>query len=57
MQEMVTVKSKTENLLQRIIALEEHFEARPDNVRDMRHRHDLIEYAIFSPRNIILSSA
>lgn len=57
MQETITASNRIENLLQRIIALEEHFGTRPDDVGDQRRRRDLIEYdIIFSQGIAVLSS-
>ena len=57
MQETITASNRIENLLQRIIALEEHFGTCPDDVGDQRRRRDLIEYdIIFSQGIAVLSS-
>lgn len=48
-QESVTVNNKVDNLLPRIIVLEEHFGARPHDDEEQKRRRELIEYAIVLP--------
>ena len=42
----VAVERYIENLLPRVIALEEHFDSRPGDVAEHRRREELIWYAV-----------
>ena len=43
------VKSKTEDLLSRIAALEMHFDSRPSDVVELRRRSEVVQYATATP--------
>lgn len=43
--------NKVEDLLSRIVALEELFDSRPDDVTELRHRGKLQRYALTLPVN------
>ncbi|KAF9642335.1 hypothetical protein BDM02DRAFT_2327599 [Thelephora ganbajun] len=54
-QETVAI-GKIEYLLSRVVALEEHFYSRPDDVEEQRHRDKLIRYVIIPLSDSMLSS-
>ncbi|KAF9642939.1 hypothetical protein BDM02DRAFT_1798063 [Thelephora ganbajun] len=53
-QEAVAIGNRTENLLSRIAALEEHFYSRPDDVEEQRRRDKLIRYVVIPPLESVL---
>ena len=48
-QEIVAVGNRIENLLSRVVILEEHLNSRPSDVADQRHRDELIWYVAIPP--------
>ncbi|KAF9645513.1 hypothetical protein BDM02DRAFT_3189660 [Thelephora ganbajun] len=47
--ETAAVRNKIEDLLSRIVALEEHFYSRPDDVEEQRRRSELIRHVVIPP--------
>ena len=47
-QETGAVGNKIENLLSRVVAVEDHFNSRPSDVAEQRRRDELIRYAMSS---------
>ena len=42
----MAVGNKVENLLSRIVVLEDHFDSRPNDVPEQRRRHELQRYVV-----------
>ena len=49
LQGTVAIGNKIENLLSRIVALEERFDSRPGDVAEQRRRDELIRYVVVPP--------
>ena len=51
----VAVGNKVENILSRVVKLEEDFDSRPHDVAEQRRRNKLREYATIFPFDFVLS--
>ena len=49
LQETNPVGSKAKHMISRVDALEEHFDSRPSDIAQQKHRGEVIRYAIFCP--------
>ena len=56
LQETVAVGNKIEDLLSRIVALEECFDSRPDDVAEQRRRNELRWFVIIPQLYLVLNS-
>ena len=56
LQGTITVGNKIEDLLSRIVALEESFDSRPGDVAEQRRRDEVRSYVIIAPLDLVLSS-
>ena len=56
LQGTIAVGNRIEDLLSRIVALEECFDSRPDNVEEHRRRDELRWCVIIPPLHLVLSS-